>query len=140
MPTPSNPTILALDVGGRRIGLAITSLAASLPRPLMTIEQADNILYEIAAIIKREQVVQLVVGYPRNLSGESTGQTEEIERFTDTLREHLDIPIAYQDESVTSKQAEAELISRGRPYKKADIDALAATYILEDYLKEQTKD
>jgi putative Holliday junction resolvase len=70
------------------------------------------------------------------MQGQVTQQTEAIEAFSEDIRQHINIPISYQDEAVTSRQAEAELQARGRPYKKGDIDALAATYILEDYLTE----
>ncbi len=132
-PTPSK-SVLALDVGDKRVGIAIASLAALLPRPLITLERDDTFTKKLQAIIQDEVVGSLVLGLPRNLSGRRTDQTTAVESFANELRQVLDLPISFQDEAVTSKQAEAELESRRKPYKRGDIDALAATYILEDYL------
>ena len=131
-PTPSS--VLALDVGEARVGVAVASLTARLPRPFTTLGRGPQFLDQLQKIIAAENVAQLVVGLPRNLSGGETGQTTSVKAFADTLREQLNIPIHFQDEAVTSKQAEAELQARGKPYQAGDIDALAATYILEDYL------
>jgi putative transcription antitermination factor YqgF len=68
------------------------------------------------------------------MEGQSTAQTESTLRFTKTLQEHFDLPIDMQDEALTSVRAEEELQERGKAYSPGDIDALAATYILEDWL------
>ena len=83
-----------------------------------------------------EHVVQLVIGLPRGLAGQHTQQTRDVETFGQQIGQALHLPVAWQDEALTSVQAEQELHDRGKPYQKADIDALAATYILEDYLHE----
>lgn len=130
----SNSSILALDVGGRRIGVAVAGMVARIARPLTTLEHTPQVFDELKKLIDDEQAGLLVVGLPRGLSGQETEQTRTIETFVDTLKERVHIPVYPQDEAVTSKQAEAELIQRGKPYAKGDIDALAATYILEDFL------
>ena len=134
IPTPSS--ILALDVGSKRVGVAIASAVARLPRPLTTLYMDDNFNGALRKIITAENVSDLVVGFPRGMRGQATQQTEAIENFTASLRQAFDLPIHLQDESVTSKQAEAELQARRKPYAKGDIDALAATYILQDFLAE----
>lgn len=131
-------SVIALDVGGKRIGVAMSSLEARLARPLTAFD-AENYLSELKKLIETEEVSALVVGFPRNQSGAETEQTARVKTFTEQLKP-LGLPIYFQDESVTSRQAEAELQDRGKPYKKADIDALAATYILEDWLNERTDD
>lgn len=139
MPTVPK-TVIALDVGSQRIGVAIASLEARLPRPLLTLTATDNDLQEqLQAIIEREAVGHIVVGLPRGMAGQQTAQTESTLQFAENLKNQLRIPIDMQDESVTSKQAEAELESRGKPYQRGDIDALAATYILEDWLAGHTE-
>jgi putative Holliday junction resolvase len=138
MPTTLR-SVLALDVGSKRIGVAIASLIARLPRPLTTLLTSDNISYELAAIIKREDVERLVIGLPRGLDGQATAQTKAILDFTETLKTHLDVPIDMQDEALTSKHAEEELQNRDKPYHRGDVDALAATYILEDWFREHTE-
>ena len=129
-------SILALDVGTVRIGLALASSVARLAMPYKTLANTEASLAELQRICQDEHVKQLVIGLPRNLHGDDTGQTAAIRQYGAQLESHLKLPIVWQDEAVTSVQAEAELKRRGKPYRKEDIDALAATYILEDYLHE----
>lgn len=130
-----NSSILALDVGEKRVGVAVASLAARLPRPLTTLERDGSFWQALQKLLDDEGTETLVVGLPRGLEGQSTAQTSATETFVSELKRHFDLLVHFQDEAVTSKQAEAELQARGKPYKLGDIDALAATYILEDYLK-----
>jgi putative Holliday junction resolvase len=132
----SSSTILALDVGGRRIGVAAANVVARIAHPLVTIENTPDISSVLQQLIDEQQAVGLVVGLPRNLQGEETEQTRTVKTFVTSLKERIAMPVYWQDEAVTSRQAEAELAGRGRPYVKGDIDALAATYILEDFLHE----
>ena len=127
-------SILALDIGSKRIGVASADSAIRIASPLTTIPNDDNIWHTISELVNRHQVEALVVGLPRNLNGDSTGQTKAVETFVDSLKSHITLPIYWQDEALTSKQAEAELNSKRRAYNKEEIDALAATYILEDFL------
>jgi putative Holliday junction resolvase len=128
-------TLLALDYGGARVGVALASLAARLPQPLITLANDAQLIDTIKELAKREEAVAFVVGLPRNLSGEDTEQTRIVRQFVDQLA-HYGIPIYLQDEVGTSQQAEAELRARRKPFAKGDIDALAACLILENYLRE----
>jgi putative Holliday junction resolvase len=132
----AHKSVLGLDVGNKRIGIAVASLAARLPRPLATLEWNDGFFAALDGIIEAEDTGTLVVGLPRNLEGKPTGQTKNVEDFVVKLRKHSELPVHMQDEAVTSKHAEAELENRGKPYQRGDIDALAATYILQDWLDE----
>lgn len=129
--------VLALDVGGRRIGMAVGDTDMKIPRILPTMEVTDGVFDQITDVITYEGVDAIVVGYPRNLSGETTEQTATIEKFADELKQHIDIAIEFQDESLTSIRAEELLRERGKPYSKADIDAEAAAIILHDFLERQ---
>jgi putative Holliday junction resolvase len=134
---PASPSsILALDVGGKRIGVAIASVEARLPRPLITLQHDDTLFPTLETIIEVEGVKRLVVGFPRGMQGQHTAQTTAIEDFVTELKQHVALPVVLQDEALTSKHAEDELRARGKPYQREDIDSLAATYILDDYLKE----
>lgn len=134
---PANNSILGLDVGGKRVGVAVASLAARLPRPLVTLERSDGFFDELGDIIKTEGAEALVVGLPRGMEGQHTAQTGEAETFARSLGGRFGLPVHMQDEALTSKHAEAELEARGKPYVRGDIDALAATYILQDWLAGQ---
>jgi putative Holliday junction resolvase len=136
MPDP-NSSVLALDVGSKRVGVAVASMAARIPHPLVTITASGDVLMvELEQIVKEENIERFIVGLPRGLDGQETSQTKDIRTFSDFLSGHFSLPIDFQDEALTSKKAEEELDKRGKPYKAEDIDSLAATYILEDWLSE----
>ena len=128
--------VIALDIGERRIGVALADTETRLPRPLKTLEVSEQTVGQVNDILGQYDIEQVVVGYPRNQEGEPTKQTAQVEAFVQQLKLPENIQIAWQDESLTSVQAEAEIESRGGSYSKADVDALAATYILQDYLQE----
>jgi putative Holliday junction resolvase len=135
---PASPrSVLSLDVGAKRIGVAVASLEARLPRPLITLEHDDTLFPTLENIAEVEGAVALVVGFPRGMQGQHTAQTQAIEDFAQELRRHFALPLHFQDEALTSKHAKAELEARSKPYERGDIDALAATYILEDFLRER---
>lgn len=123
--------ILSLDVGERRVGVAIANVIARFAHPLTTLDHTERIYQDIADLVTKEDVELLVIGLPRNLSGDDTAQTEYVRAFAAKIE---NVEIAFQDEALTSAKAEQELKARGKPFAKGDIDALAATYILEDYL------
>lgn len=129
-------TFIGLDFGASRIGMAIADTNSRLPRPLPAINNDDQILKVLQKIIDDNKVKQIIIGRPRSLEGLSTHQTEVVQQFVEQLRKSIDIQVKMQDEAVTSKKAEAELIARGKPFTKGDIDSLAAVYILEDYLRD----
>ena len=128
-------SVLSLDVGARRVGVAVATLEAKLPRPLITLARDDTLFPALENIAEVEGVIALVVGFPRGLDGQHTKQTAAIEDFAQELREHFAMPLHFQDEALTSKKAKAELDARRRPYDKGEVDSLAATYILEDFLR-----
>lgn len=128
--------IIALDVGGARIGVALANYVARFANPLTTVQNDGQIWDSLAKIIKDEQVGKVVVGLPRNLSGDDTQQTTVARKFADEVSARFGVDVYLQDEALTSKKAEAELDKRGGKYQRGDVDALAATYILEDYLLE----
>ena len=129
-------TILALDVGSARIGMARASMAVRLAAPAGTLQHTGDVTDQLKAWCAKERVSQLVIGLPRGMDGQETAQTASVQEFGDKIGRELNLPIHWQDEAVTSIRAEEELQRRGKPYRKEDIDALAATYILEDYLHE----
>lgn len=127
-------TIVALDVGERRIGVAVAQTAAGIAHPEMVLERHETVIKDIQELLKHHQAAVLVVGLPRGMEGQETAQTRSTQQLIDQLTTTLSVPVYAQDESVTSKLAETELKNRGKPYAKGDIDALAAAYILQDFL------
>lgn len=130
----SSPTLVCLDVGEKRIGVAVADTGIRIAVPFTTVEVDGNEIASIAEIVLKENAETIVVGYPRNQQGEATAQTKYVETFATRL-EDLDKKIVFQDESLTSVLAEQRLIAHKRPYTKGDIDAQAASIILQDYLE-----
>jgi putative Holliday junction resolvase len=131
--------LLALDVGERRVGVSRAHSDVRIAQPLLTLERTQAVFEEIQELVEANQAVVLVVGLPRGLEGQDTAQTKTVRDFASQLETLLQVPIVLQDEALTSHKAEAELEKRGKPYAKGDVDALAATYILEDYMAENLK-
>jgi putative holliday junction resolvase len=132
----ANPQyILALDYGNARIGIAIASTIARLPRPLTTIANRPEMFTDIAKLVAQESVGLVVVGLPRTLDGGYSQQTHAAEGFAHDLATQLPgVLVELADETLTSVDAEAAL--KGKQHDKGAIDAMAATFILERYLSE----
>lgn len=125
---------LALDVGEKRIGVAVGDSGVRVAVPFDTIDVDGKELEEIARLVITEKIDTVVVGYPRNQSGEPTAQTAFVENFAAQLTD-IAPELVFQDESLTSVIAEQRLKEYKKPYTKADIDAQAAAIILQDYLE-----
>lgn len=135
MGTIRNQHLLGLDVGERRIGVAIADSAVRIAIPYDTLEVDGSEIKAIAELVVREHIDTIVVGYPRNQQGEATAQSLHSETFADQLRDMA--TVVFQDESLTSVMAENRLKSRKKPYQKGDIDKEAASIILQDYIEEK---
>jgi len=130
-----NRNFLALDVGTRRIGVAMADSRVKIAVPFGWLENDDSTIQKIVELVLRNDINIIVVGYPRNQSGEPTQQTKYVENFIDQLAEiDLDTKVVFQDESLTSVQAEQRLGNKIKD--KGEIDAEAASIILQDYLEE----
>lgn len=129
-----NARIVALDVGHKRIGVASANVIARLASPLKTLEVTDDINQRIIDLLAEQTAAALVIGLPRNLQSEDTQQTKTVREFGEALRQQISIPVYWQDEALTSHISEEKLKATKRPYAKDEIDSLAASHILEDYL------
>jgi putative Holliday junction resolvase len=128
--------VLGIDYGERRIGVARAGRIARLPEPLTTIINSGDVTAKIRKLASEEDATTLVVGLPRSLEGADTQQTKKTRVFMEDLRE-AGFVVIEQDEAVTSENAISELQQTNKHFAKADVDALAAVYILQDYLHEQ---
>ena len=135
--------LVTLDIGEKRIGVATADSSVKIAIPYTTIAVDGNEFAAIAKIMEHESAQHLVIGLPRNSQGLETAQSRYVRRFVDQLqdyfsREHLKVPlIKFQDESLTSVQAEQRLLahaSKRHPIQKGDIDREAAAIILQDFL------
>lgn len=129
VPLTPNQVILGLDVGDARIGLAVAGSVARLPSPIETIQRGDDEVDLLQKIISRESADIIVVGIPRNLSGEETAQSTKIRQFADFIKQNISVPIIFVDESLSSKRADEYI----KNTKNAEQDSVAACFILQEY-------
>lgn len=138
--------VLGIDVGERRIGLAISDVSRTLARPLRTLDvrnMADGVGRVVAVIDELtrqdEGLTVVVVGIPRRLDGTANDATARANRFVDLLRMRAAVPIDLEDERLSSREAEQLLSLRERDWRKrkTKLDAAAAAVILQDYLDRQ---
>ena len=138
--------LVGLDLGERRIGLAVSDASATLARPLRTIQRdrsdeaaARLVLAAIDALHAEDEVGCVVVGLPAHLDGTASEQTRRVRTMVDLLAARLSMPIALQDERLSSHEAEERLALRERDWRKrkAKLDAASAAVILQDYLDRQ---
>lgn len=133
--------VLGLDVGTVRVGVALATGGVSVARPLTTLEhQSDEFWHEFDEICAEHDITHVVIGLPRGLEGQETDQTALTRAFGEELVLHSPtLSVSWQDEALTSVNAEETLQQSKKPYTKGEIDALAASYILADYLAEQER-
>jgi putative Holliday junction resolvase len=135
---------LGIDYGERRIGLALSDATGLLASPWKTIANdanvgasAQRLTIEVNALAAEEDgLAVIVVGLPRRLSGEPNDQTARVQKLAHLLAAAVSVPIALQDERLTSHAADEMLAERERDWRKRkqQVDAMAAALILQDYL------
>jgi putative Holliday junction resolvase len=136
--------IVGLDVGERRIGVAVSDVTRTLARPLgvvrisgLTGDAVERASAEVARLAAEEDgVSSIVVGLPRRLDGTPNDMTAKVEAFAARLGTRTALPIQLQDERLTSREAESRLATREKDWRvrKQRIDAAAAAILLQDYL------
>lgn len=136
--------IVGLDVGERRIGVAISDATCTLARPLAVLRttgldgDALNVAAsEIARLSADEEgLASIVVGHPRRLDGSPNEMTPRVEVFAAKLQGRTGLPVLLQDERLSSHEAEGRLAAREKDWRarRKQLDAAAAAVILQDYL------
>jgi putative Holliday junction resolvase len=135
---------VGLDVGERRIGIAVSDATGTLARPLgvlrpsgLDVDAVDVVMTEIARLAAEEDGLgAIVVGLPRRLDGTATHLTPRVEQFARQLAIKTALPVTLQDERLSSREAESRLALNDKNWRsrKARLDAAAAAVILQDYL------
>ena len=136
--------IVGLDLGQRRIGVAISDASRTLARPVGVIRvkaldaaAIDRIVDEIRRLsAEDDEVSAIVVGLPRRLDGTPNALTPIVQRVASQLQQRMQMPVALQDERLSSVEAESLLATRDKDWRvrKDKIDAAAAAIVLQDYL------
>ena len=131
--------ILALDVGSKRIGIAISDALGITAQPLPTHDRTSKRkdFAWLAALVKKHEVAEIVVGNPLRMSGEAGTQAVKIAAFVEDLRRHVTVPIHLWDERLTSAEAHRLLDESRltRMERKGKVDQMAAGLILQTFLE-----
>ena len=132
---------LGLDIGDKRIGVALSDPQSILASPLTIIDCRDENadIETIIKIIETHQVKQIIVGLPLSMDGSLGKQAEKVKAFAQNLSQHTEIPIEFRDERLSTVSAKRLMQATGRrkPGKRAKHDdAIAAALILQTYLDE----
>ncbi len=130
--------MLGLDIGKRRIGVAVSDPLGLLARPVETVRSLslNKDVARIVEIARELEAEMVVVGDPIHMSGDPSPMSRRARKFGQALSETSGLPVAYCDERLTSVEAERILLDAGVPPRKVreQIDAMAASVILQSYL------
>lgn len=134
---------LGLDLGTKTLGVAITDKTNSICSPLKVIrfreEQYEELIKEVIELINNYNITGIALGLPKNMDNSLGFAAERSLKFKGMLEEHIDVEITLIDERLSTKEAESILFNTGNNGKKRKkiIDGVAATIILETYLRKK---
>ena len=130
--------ILGLDIGSKRIGVASSDALGVTAQPLTTLYslKEDEVIDRLKEIVKKEDLMEVVIGLPLNMNGSSGPEAQKAIKFCDLLKDKLGIPIKLWDERMSTLEVERVMIQAdvSRSKRKKKIDKLAAQVILQSYL------
>ena len=134
----ANTRSLGLDIGDKRVGVALSDPQGILASPLTIIDRADDRsdIEAIVSIINQNQVSQVIIGLPLSMNGSVGPQADKVKAFAQELGKYIEVPIEFRDERLTTVSAQRLMRMSGKS-KKARDDAAAATLILQGYLDER---
>ena len=144
MQSGRQPRYLGLDVGNRRIGVAVSDELGLMAQPVMTLERNRSRredLRSLARLCRRFGVAGIVVGHPLHLSGEAGTQAAKTQAFAAELGELTGLPIHLWDERLTTREAHQVLYEAGRARQthRKVVDQVAAALILQSFLDERQR-
>ncbi len=131
--------VLGLDIGEKRIGVAISDPEGIIASPLATVEDSpdESALAQIVALARKHEVGRIVAGLPRSLDGTIGSQALSVEKFLRMLEGLTDVPVTRWDERFSTAAANRMMAESGvkKRKKKEKRDSLAAVFILQGYLE-----
>lgn len=135
--------LMALDIGDRRIGVALSDPQQILARGITVIHRRAKLadLALISSLVKEHQVEKVVVGHPLRSNGSVGEQARKVEAYAEDLEQTVGVPVLLWDEGYSTVRARQAMIEAGRKRKerRERIDAVAAAAILQDYLDSQRR-
>jgi len=138
------PRYLALDVGSKRIGVAVSDELGLTAQPVLTLERRRNPredLRSLARLCRRYSVAAIVVGNPLHLSGEVSPRSAKTQSFAAELAALTGLPVHFWDERLTTREAHEILYQSGKPRQqhRRVVDQVAAVLILQSFLDEKRR-
>ncbi len=128
-------TILGIDWGARRIGVAFAMRNVASPLKVLKVRDWNDALEQLSVLVEDSGAEKIVIGVPLNSDGGETRQSAVIKEFGKKLGDDLDVTVVFWNEALTSKEAlEGKLEANQRKKERKDLDAAAAAYILQSYL------
>jgi len=129
-------SILAIDYGKKRIGLAVSSTFIATPLESILADKPETVFAKISEIIKEYSVGKIVVGLPLNMNDTESDMTKEARSFADVIEKKFQIKVDFADERLTSRDAESKLALSEKNWRKRKkkIDSASACLILQNYL------
>ena len=130
--------MLAVDLGSKRVGLAVSDPTGKTAQPLATVDAnpQETLAERVAEIAKEHEVTEIVVGLPRRLDGSFGPEAKSARAIAEAIRKASRSRVELVDERLTTAQAERSMIAGGvrRARRKATIDQVAATLLLQSHL------
>jgi putative Holliday junction resolvase len=128
--------LLGLDVGERRIGVALSDPLGTTAQPLETIERDENTAQRIERIVQKTGAARLIIGLPLLMDGTEGTQARRVREFAETLTRTVSAPVEFVDERLTTREAEEVLFQSGakNQRRKGASDRIAAALILRSYM------
>jgi putative Holliday junction resolvase len=130
--------LLGLDVGERRIGVAVSEGRIAVPLSIIEHTNREGDIKHVLTCAREQDAAAIVVGLPLHASGDEGEQARRTRRFGDDLAARTDLPVHYQNELLSSVDAEAAAVAGGRR-KQKHLDDRAAAIILQRYLDAQVQ-
>lgn len=130
--------ILGLDIGDKRIGIAVSDALGLTAQGLKTLERSGTAedFNHIAGLVKEWEIGRFVAGLPRNMNGTYGPQAEKVKEFMEQVTALVPLEVIYWDERLTTVAAQRALLEgdRSRKKRKQVVDKIAAVFILQGYL------
>jgi putative Holliday junction resolvase len=132
---------LALDVGNRRIGVAVSDVTKLLAKPIGVIDRkAENAPARVLALVREQDADEVIVGLPYHADGRVSEQAMLVRQFVEGLSPALNVPVLYVDERHSTQDAKAIIADQKKRKQPMHDDAIAAAVILQRYLDGRRSD
>ncbi len=142
-PAEQTRRILGIDYGERRIGISMSDPTATIATGLTTLSNGPELFGELGQLIADFGVAEIILGLPLTMKGTDSDKTREVRHFKERLEQRYELPVFFEDERLSSRQASASMIemnaSKKQRRNKSGIDRMAAAIILQSYLDRKNK-